>query len=62
MACKNGEHKLKVIYWHSSLRGNEEPTVRWCGNCGAVVVDVDFDGRTNAGAIREMELPRETKR
>lgn len=61
MHCKNGKHNLKVIYWHRSLRGNEEPTVRWCQNCGAVVVDIDFDGRVEPGAIRKMELPLNTK-
>ena len=54
-SCKDG-HTLEVIYWHS-LPFNEEPTVRWCSNCGAIVVDVDYDGRTKPGAIMKMQWP-----
>jgi len=32
-------------------------TVRWCTLCGSVVVDVDFDGRTNAGQVMPMRNP-----
>ena len=61
MICKDNRHNLIVIYWHSRAF-NEEPTVRWCTDCGAVVVDIDSDGRIAPGAIRRMELPHETNR
>ena len=61
MYCKDRKNDLVAVYWHGSLMGNEEPTVRWCENCGAVVVDVDFDGRTNAGQIMKMRLPKIAK-
>ena len=54
----NGKHNLKVIY--SSGMYGEYEVVRWCKDCGAVVVDMDFDGRTAPGRIRKMEFPKET--
>lgn len=32
--------------------------VRWCRSCGAIVVDIDADGRTIPGAIVPMSFPR----
>lgn len=58
--CINGKHDLIVIYSHRALY-NEEPTVRWCVDCGAVVVDMDYDNRTNAGQIMKMKFPESTK-
>jgi hypothetical protein len=31
--------------------------VRWCVDCGAVVVDTDIDGRTAPGDYMPMRLP-----
>jgi DNA polymerase len=36
----------------------EENVVRWCKNCGAIVVDTDFDNRTKPGDIVPMMLPK----
>lgn len=44
----------EIILYHQSMT---EEVVRWCSHCGAVVVDEDYDGRTNPGAIRAMEFP-----
>ncbi len=43
--CSGVPHDLIVIY----RDGNdmEERVVRWCINCGAVVIDTDYDGRGN---------------
>lgn len=54
-----GLHNLKVIY--ISGQHHESEVVRWCKDCGAVVVDLDYDGRTNAGAVRKMQFPTETR-
>ncbi len=56
--CDKVNHKLKIIY---AVRGcyGESEVVRWCSDCGGVVVDVDIDNRTNPGFIRKMELPKE---
>ena len=57
--CDGKNHNLKVI----ARFGNdmEEEVVRWCRDCGGVVVDLDFDGRTRPGYIRKMQVPRGNK-
>lgn len=58
--CKGGQHDLKVIA--SNLAGYDcEEVVRWCQNCGAVVVDLDTDGRTSPGYYRAMQFPKLVK-
>jgi hypothetical protein len=36
---------------------NGEYVTRWCSNCGAIVVDLDFDGRVSPGAGMKMRFP-----
>lgn len=56
--CIAGNHNLKVIYKSRSLYNETETdVVRWCQDCGAVVVDLDYDGRTNAGQVMMMKFP-----
>jgi hypothetical protein len=57
--CRKGHHRLEVIYRHGGEM--ECDTVRWCTICGSVVVDVDFDGRTDPGSIMKMTLPEISK-
>lgn len=57
MSCEKGQHDLIVIY-EANASFDEEHVVRWCQKCGAVVVDVDYDGRTAAGAIMKMKFPQ----
>ena len=57
--CKGGDHDLVDIY--KETKGIAEHVVRWCENCGAIVIDIDFDGRTNPGGVMEMEFPKITK-
>jgi hypothetical protein len=40
---------------------DEAEVVRWCRNCGAVVIDLEYDGRTAAGAIMKMRVPTLTQ-
>ena len=54
--CKAGKHNLKVIY-RDGYEDHDQNVVRWCEDCGAVVVDVDYDNRTNAGQIMKMKFP-----
>lgn len=35
--------------------------LRWCPKCGAVVVDLDIDGRTMPGNVVKMRIPEITK-
>ena len=55
--CQGGKHDLKVIhsYYNDPLSEN---VIRWCRECGAIVVDVDYDGRTNPGYVMEMKFPK----
>ena len=60
--CKNGNHLLKEIFRANCYDAvNSEYVVRWCSKCGAVVVDIDCDGRTNPGAFMKMKFPMITK-
>lgn len=51
-----GIHDLIVIYRSREFYGATD-VVRWCTTCGSIVVDKDFDGRTNAGQIMKMKFP-----
>ena len=53
--CKNGKHNLVVV--HSCGQEQEQEVVRWCSYCGGIVVDLDYDGRSNPGAIMAMTFP-----
>ena len=35
----------------------DQDVVRWCKICGAIVVDRDYDGRTNPGQVKKMQFP-----
>ena len=54
--CTNGDHPLVEIYV-SGGSYDAYDVVRWCPICGSVVVDKDFDGRTNAGQVMRMKSP-----
>lgn len=58
--CNKGKHKLKEI-WRFIPNDMECEVVRRCETCGSVVIDMDFDGRTNPGAVMEMISPAITK-
>lgn len=54
--CIKGNHDLIEVNRAYYLY-NEDHVVRWCKVCGSVVVDIEVDGRTMAGAIMEMKAP-----
>lgn len=58
--CKNKDHLLRTIYKDVRF-GDEVAVVRWCENCGAIVVDLDYDGRTYPGYYGKMKQPKATK-
>jgi hypothetical protein len=51
-----GEASLVVITTEVGASSNK--VVRWCPNCGAVVVDEDHNGRVIFGAYKEMQFPK----
>lgn len=55
--CKAKNHYLKIILEVSDPPGLSSTVVRWCEVCGAVVVDTDYDDRTNPGAVMKMRVP-----
>ena len=53
--CRKGNHPLVEI--QSAWMGyGEWQVVRWCPECGSVVVDIDVDNRTMAGRIMKMRI------
>ena len=57
--CDAGKHKLIIISSTTSLCGDK--VVRWCDQCGAIVIDEDCDTRTRPGAFMSMRLPASAK-
>jgi hypothetical protein len=58
--CRDGKHTLRNVYidcWTDL----ERRVVRWCTYCGAIVVDVEYDGRTRPGGFLPMEFPVVTR-
>ncbi len=53
---KNHKHNLKEIYRYDERDHSE--VVRWCEDCGAIVVDLEFDGRLSPGGATRMKLPK----
>lgn len=51
-----GDMPLMVIYNHEGAASSR--VIRWCPNCGAVVVDEDIDGVTKKGAYTKMMFPK----
>jgi hypothetical protein len=62
MTCFNEKNQhigsLKVLRRFTHL--DTESVVRWCPECGAVVIDREVDGRS-MGCIVDMKFPEITK-
>ena len=58
--CRKGKHPLVEIS-RISLGYDEEKIVRWCPQCGAIVVDLEVDGRLFPGEYMKMKIPKITK-
>jgi hypothetical protein len=57
--CDFTNHKLIDLYRNGY--SHETSVVRWCQDCGAVVIDTDADGRTYPGRIMKIKLPKNAK-
>ena len=55
--CMQGLHPLIEIT-SIDMTYDCEKVIRWCPECGAIVVDMDCDGRTYPGHYRKMMLPK----
>lgn len=49
------------VYSHT-VAFDKENVIRWCPKCGAVVGDIDYDGRTQPGGLFPMRFPEATQR
>jgi hypothetical protein len=58
--CDGRNHNLIMIFKGTPAFDEDPyPVVRWCEDCGAIVVDREVDGRL-AGRIEEMRFPKLT--
>lgn len=55
-----GKHELIVLMERGTGDPGVSEVVRWCRNCGASVIDIDVDGRTQPGGEMPMKFPRIT--
>ncbi|KKL18491.1 hypothetical protein LCGC14_2474980 [marine sediment metagenome] len=53
--CDGKNHPLIDIYESLEYYGASE-VVRWCPDCGAIVIDVDVDNRIRHGPGRVMKM------
>ena len=59
MSCTGGNHDLREIMTKPCYDAPDaEYVVRWCAECGAIVIDVDVDERTAPGRCMKMCLPK----
>ena len=57
--CKEGLHPLKEIRRYTG--GVADSVIRWCPDCGAIVIDAECDGRVYPGHYMKMKLPKLAK-
>lgn len=58
--CEKGNHSL-IDVLRTQTGYDEEIVARWCQLCGAIVVDIDYDNRTNPGAVYELRATEVSK-
>lgn len=58
--CKEGQHSL-IRITSNDINSFETEIVRWCTECGAIVVDMEVDNRTFPGKYMKMKIPTITK-
>lgn len=58
--CHQGNHSLILISVTPNNMG--ESVVRWCNYCGAIVIDLDYDGCIDPGKILSIQFPELAKR
>jgi valyl-tRNA synthetase len=54
------EEDLTVIARYDVGYRTEE-VIKWCPDCGAIVIDSETDGRVNAGNVVPMRFPRKDR-
>ena len=62
MKCDGHNHNLVEILDSRHSWDESYQVARWCEDCGAIVVDLDYDNRTLPGKYMEMRFPLFLKR
>ncbi len=57
--CNVGNHDLIEIQASRHSWDESYKVVKWCKICGAVVIDLEYDGRINPGQIMKMKYPKQ---
>lgn len=55
-------HRLMTVATISDSAPGVSHPVRWCQDCGAIVIDTDVDGRTMPGDVWAMTIPTLARR
>lgn len=61
-SCLAGNHALIEIYRDRHSWDGSYKVVRWCRECGSIVIDEEFDNRTYPGRVMKMKHPQITIR
>lgn len=56
--CKKGNHCWVKILSDRHSWDETEAVARWCKICGCIVIDCDYDNRTNAGYYMNIKAPK----
>lgn len=60
--CKEGMHPLiDILSLEKSQSLDVSKTIRWCSDCGAIVIDAECDGRLYPGRYMKMRMPKASK-
>jgi valyl-tRNA synthetase len=55
--CDGKNHPLVEVS-RTNVTWDVVDVVRWCPDCGAIVVDVEIDGRVSPGEVMKMRFPK----
>jgi len=58
---KKGQHVGPLVELFNFGGIDAERVLRWCPKCGAVVVDLDVDGKTISGGVVKMKISQITE-
>ena len=59
MTCAYNRKGHELVRIYSRAVGDDMfAAIRWCANCGAVVVDLDVDGYIRPGKITPLRFPK----
>ena len=57
LRCREGRHSWLSVSRHPASMPGEEIVTRWCDTCGALVIDIEYDGRLKPGFVQRIMSP-----